>query len=216
MTYHPSNARRSTKITTAAYDDACNKLYKVPGNCNVNYAHTQYAVPARTVAGVTIPAREKSHTTEAYPLCWSPYQPVAEVPVGQDRMTSKADWPAAHLINGKLGGPGVNWNLAPVTRQVNNGDMPKKYERKLTDLVLKGMGSATFYWFTSETNYYKDSDNPSIGHYSDFVQSIDVSYGEARPNPTGSGWILDPPIASPSVDVPGPTSSDLAPGRGSG
>jgi Domain of unknown function (DUF4157) len=220
ITYKPKYI--SGTITLDAYDADCNKVYKVPGgHCVPNYDGdtTPIKVPARTVAGKTIGPRDKSDNPKAYPLCWDIYRrapkPVRDNLVGLDRLKDKSAWFAGHLINGSLGGPGAPWNLAPIPSWVNEA-MKNKYEIKLTNLVVAGQDTGDFYWFEATTNYFSDGDHKVIGHYSDFVTSIDVAYGKVRPDPSGTGWIFDPALESLPISSSGPTVSDIDVGRLSG
>ena len=59
------------------------------------------------------------------------------MPVGWDRLADEADWVRAHLVNGRLGGPGLSWNLVPTPTGVNN-DMNTEYEDDCADESAEG------------------------------------------------------------------------------
>ena len=215
--YRPTYARSVKSITTGAYDAKCLRTYYVPGPCAIRFeSRNTLIVPARTLGTQLIPARQKAELVKAYPLCWSDYQPPVDVPVGQDRAEDRAAWPAAHLINGSWGGPGAFWNLIPVPREVNIGQMPAKYETRLTELIKQGLADGRYYWFSARVFYQSDADEPTIGHYSDFVQSVEVEYGEVvmiAPDV----WEPRPGIRTASIGIKRrPQREELLLGRRSG
>jgi Domain of unknown function (DUF4157) len=215
--YRPTYARAKTSITTPAYDAKCLRTYYIPGPCTIQFeSRNTLTVPARIIGAQLIPARQKAEFVKAYPLCWSDYLPPVDVPVGQDRVEDRAKWPAAHLINGSWGGPGAFWNLIPVPREVNNGQMPAKYETRLTELIKQGLPDGKYYWFSVRVFYHGDADDPTIGHYSDFVQSVDVEYGElVMISP--DVWEPRTAISNGSIGIKGrPQREELLLGRRSG
>ena len=141
------------------------KQYGTPAPIPPTFSHTSGPGGRPVSAG----ARPLGAVTE--------YLAPEAVPFGGHRITG---WKAGHLISGRIGGPGVKWNLAPIPQTVNS-QMWVGHEQK----IIKELGKNTdddrvYYWYDSTVSYYTDSASKDIKNASDFVSSIDVKYGEAE------------------------------------
>ncbi|WP_177731939.1 DNA/RNA non-specific endonuclease [Flavobacterium inviolabile] len=123
----------------------------------------------------------RASKVEAKPLTWmagntkgsSPYQD----PLGWDY--TKGDireniYIRGHLLNDNIHGPGVKWNLVPITRVMNSG-MEKDAERegkKVLEEKNRIMG------YKTTVNSYYDVKNDERDQY--FPQQITVEWGEYK------------------------------------
>ncbi|CAL2082259.1 DUF4157 domain-containing protein [Tenacibaculum sp. 190524A05c] len=73
-----------------------------------------------------IPGNTRGSTPTQDPLGWT------DIPVA---LRSSGAWVRAHLLNHRLHGPGVRWNLFPGTRKMNLDDMEKQVESKGKEAV---------------------------------------------------------------------------------
>jgi Domain of unknown function (DUF4157)/DNA/RNA non-specific endonuclease len=149
----------------------------------------------------------KASEVHGHPLVWKTYERPNAEPKGWDRLTDKADWDRAHLVNGRLGGPGAIWNLAPVPREVNHPGMFYGHESRLQSEVQKGK----LLWMKVTVNYHKDTDKPPIGKASDFPRIITVTYGETEA--AGTAWTDKSPLETKEYPVRLPRSDELKPNR---
>lgn len=96
-----------------------------------------------------------------------------------------------HMLNDNIHGPGVSWNLVPITR-VMNTNMEVQAESKGKE-VLKNKHRIMWYK-TTILNYYNDTDNPNDRY---FPTSLRVEWGDLK-NSKGAydpkGKITDPQV----------------------
>lgn len=120
---------------------------------------------------------------EANPLTWmpgntkgsGPYQD----PVGWDYATEDMRnniYIRGHMLNDNIHGPGVKWNLVPITR-VMNSRMEKDAE-SVGKQVLQDKNRNRIMWYkTTVVKYYSEIDQKQ-DHY--FPQTIKIEYGEYK------------------------------------
>lgn len=185
--FKPKTGRITTSLSKRAYDENCEPTYRVPlkpGAFKTHIVPDPIAAPTRYVGGKSYYSFKKANTIEAFPLRWGTYLDPDVPIVGMDRINTlrAGKWHRTHLVDGDLGGPGRFDNLVPASQYVNTVKMTK-HEDHLEGLVKRGdlEISKVYYWFKAVVNYYDDSDNYDVKYYSDFVKSVDVSYGIAEP-----------------------------------
>ncbi|MEW9553373.1 hypothetical protein [Nonomuraea sp. NPDC050783] len=116
------------------------------------------------------PDGEKAGWVLAYPLQLTAYQPPRTAPVGWDQLKNKkGNWVQAHLLNGKLGGPGEKWNMVPAPVSVNNA-MNRGHEEHLRERAPKEP-----IMFEAKVTYHQPvpGDHPRLA---DFPSLIEVSW----------------------------------------
>jgi hypothetical protein len=188
--YRPLFGRAKTAIMVKAYDPAGLPAFRHPtqGTITVSFAGTTFGDRATKVS--------------AQPLVWTTYLKPRAEPPGWDRLAPEARWVRAHMVNGRVGGPGSAWNLA-VVRETVNTSMRDSYEDTLRDAVQRSERLK----FDAAVDYYADAEIPGLGRAHDFPKSIQVSYGPATPADKGvyGSWS--------SGQLPPPASEDLLPHR---
>lgn len=197
---------------TPAYDAACQRRYVVPetGADEVIFEKDTTNAPKRQANGRTVGPRTKPLQVTAYPLRWTSENPPRDEPMGWARL-NESSWVRAHLVNGRLSGPGVLWNLVPAPHQINQ-DMKTDYELDLVDTVLRNQYTGENYWFRATVTYYDDAQSREIGYFSDFVDEIEVEYGRAVAVGTDDWDLLDAQYRD-SYDVDRPEEDSFATGR---
>jgi hypothetical protein len=99
-----------------------------------------------------------------------------EDPKGYDdqRVTKeeKKYWVRAHLLNAKLHGPGLRWNLVPGTKETNN-NMKTEIENPAKNAVLGSKSNVYFY--DVSVKYHDESENSNDKY---FPESIAIEWGE--------------------------------------
>ncbi|MDD9207275.1 hypothetical protein PU560_12475 [Georgenia sp. 10Sc9-8] len=113
-------------------------------------------------------------------------QPPKEDPPGVQILKNGPDdrWVRAHLLNGKLDGPGEAWNLAIAPERGVNIPMRDKYEKKLVEGARQGKR----YWFSARVSYRDESETSehietlrarnAAFRVSDFPKAITIRYAE--------------------------------------
>jgi hypothetical protein len=222
IVFKPKSKRTTKSVMNPAYDQACNPTYIKPepkGCENIHIDPPQtIKVPDRTFGGKTYPGGEKARRVKAYPLCWGEEQTPQRDVIGWVRIHKDhaKKWHRTHLIHGKMGGPGKSWNLVPAPQLVNNSEMKTKVENRLLNMVILGLDSGTYYWFSAEVFYHDTSDNHVIGHFDDFVKRIEIQYGEATQDSDGKWVFTDEGTIKATIEdgfVGEPDSNELAPDR---
>ncbi|WP_347067828.1 hypothetical protein [Flavobacterium sp. WV_118_3] len=79
-----------------------------------------------------------------------------------------------HLLNDNIHGPGVKWNLVPITRVMNSG-MEKDAEREGKQVLEK---KNSIMWYKTTVNSYYSADKDEREQY--FPQKITVAWGEYK------------------------------------
>jgi hypothetical protein len=97
-------------------------------------------------------------------------------------------WVAAHLLNGNIHGPGVDWNLTPGTKQTNN-NMRTEVENWAKDAVLHPNNKNRLYYYETTVDYY-DVDPPDMT-MKYYPKKIDVHWGEAERDGAGFKRLTD-------------------------
>ena len=135
----------------------------------------------------------------------TPYQ----LPPGLARIAqplqSAGDWVAGHLVNGLMGGPGSNQNLAPLPR-LANVSMSNKHEKFLRGKLQLG----AYFYYNAHVEYHSGAAG-GIGRLDDFAKKVRVDYEEVVKDP--SGWKKTGTKGNESYDVRLPTVAELDPGR---
>lgn len=168
----------------------------------------------RVISSQSTPNGTKAVEVEAEPLALTAYSAPREVPPGLARinpvLVSAGDWVPGHLVNGEMGGPGSNENMAPITRNVN-ARMRGNYENALrTDLRL-----GKYFYFHAKVDYHPSGADPGIGRTTDFVRRITVKYQEMQKTPTA--WVrVGTMTTRPAYTMSLPAISELDPTRVNG
>ena len=123
-------------------------------------------------------------------------------------LQSAGDWVAGHLVNGLMGGPGDNQNLAPLPRAVNIA-MSTQHEKHLREKLQKG----TYFFYNAYVDYHSGSAG-AIARLDDFASKVSVDYEEVVKDP--SGWKKTGTKGGTSYPVRLPTIAELDPGQVSG
>lgn len=215
--FRPYGSRADKTVAPPAFDEHCRPAYIITKakNCEaVKIDKREKLVPERNINGSRIPDRFKASWVKAYPLCWGEELIPEDEVVGIDRIhaSKRSKWHRAHLVHGKMGGPGTRWNLVPVPKHINNQYLPEEYEKDIKNLVQKGIGTGRQYWFEARIEYHQGDENAVIGHYNDFVKEIQVAFGELDKDAQG-GWVFKPGQTKSVTLDRIPMRDDLAPDR---
>ncbi len=156
----------------------------------------------RTSAGQA----EKVH---AVPVHRTDYSEPSENPVGWERLNHNF-WVRGHLLHGRSGGPGLNWNLVPIPKTVNSA-MWSDHEKELFKLV--GRKPRPLVWFQADVTYHKDGGAEKVREPWNFAKQIKVRYGSAKLKKDKSFQDL-PATGTPepySIYLPTKSERDLQP-----
>jgi hypothetical protein len=122
-------------------------------------------------------------------------------------------WVQAHLLNGKLGGPGEAWNLVVAPTGVNN-NMRTVYESTVVPDARRGAK----YWFKAQAQYRTEGDNQAEAEklkainpafrVSDFARAITVWYAKRA---DAAGRQVNEPAVGHSFPVRLPKDTEIDP-----
>ena len=197
--FTPRGLPKSTSALADAYDMKASppkKAYNVEGTKGDDI-HLDY----KEIGG-------KAGEVHAHPLIWKADEAPKAEPTGWDRLTKEADWVRAHLVNARLGGPGVRWNLTPTPSNVNNPGMYRGHEETLHGEVQAGK---RMLWISVKVAYHDDAGAGPIGKASDFPREISVEYGETELE--GDVWKHKGTLGRKPYKVRPPRPDELLPNR---
>jgi hypothetical protein len=100
----------------------------------------------------------------------------------------QSHWVAAHLLNGNIHGPGVDWNLTPGTKQTNN-NMRTEVENWAKDAVLHPNNKNRMYYYETTVEYYDIEPPDMTMKY--YPKKIDVHCGEVAKEGNGFKRLTD-------------------------
>lgn len=112
--------------------------------------------------------------------------------------TSASTWVRGHLLNDNLHGPGTDWNLVPITKDMNS-KMEADVESPAKSAIRE---RGKLYFYRAEVTFW--SDPAPVGH---FPKSIDVTWGTARRDPKDKKTFVEGK-ANPTVSIDMKTKPD--------
>jgi len=137
----------------------------------------------------------------AVPVHRTEYSAPGEDPLGWERL-DHSYWIRGHLLHGRSGGPGLNWNMVPIPKKVNSA-MWSDHEKDLFALV--GKKPRPFVWFQADVVYWGKGGSEKIRDPEHFRKQIKVKYGQAK---LGKSRFIDGKVEkSESYDVRLPSKS---------
>jgi hypothetical protein len=120
----------------------------------------------------------QARSVYAVPIHRTDYSEPGEDPLGWDRL-DHAYWVRGHLLHGRSGGPGLNWNMTPIPKTVNS-KMWKDHEKNLYTVLGKRQKPRRYVWFRAEVTYWGSGGPEKIKNPGHFAKTIKVEYGEAK------------------------------------
>jgi len=78
--------------------------------------------------------------------------------------------------------------------------MKSKVENPVIGLVINSIANGTFYWYSAEVFYHNSSQHAVLGHFEDFVERVEIQYGEPIKNSDGN-WKLHPALSSVKIQT---------------
>ncbi|MEX3636133.1 DUF4157 domain-containing protein [Paraburkholderia sp. BR14427] len=144
----------------------------------------------------------QARSVHAVPVHRTDYSAPGEDPVGWERLDHNY-WIRGHLLHGRSGGPGVNWNMTPIPKSVNSA-MWSDHEKDLFALV--GRKPRPQVWFQADVTYWGSPGPEKIRNPEHFAKTIKVNYGLAK---QGKSAFIDGKVEkSESYDVRLPSKSN--------
>jgi len=144
----------------------------------------------------------QARSVHAVPVHRTDYSSPSEDPLGWERL-DHSYWVRGHLLHGRSGGPGVNWNMTPIPKSVNSA-MWSDHEKDLHALV--GKKPRPLVWFQAEVVYYGSGGSEKIRAPEHFAKQIKIKYGTAK---QGKSKFIDGKVEkSESYDVRLPSKVD--------
>jgi len=144
----------------------------------INFEPDKQPTTVPTFVKNDLDSKGRAKKVTANPLTWIAGNTVGskpnEDPVGWNDYIDTDIYIRGHLLNDNIHGPGLKWNLVPITR-VMNGKMEREAERAGKE-VLKNK-SLIMYYEGIIDQYYGDANNPNDIY---FPKQITIKFGEQK------------------------------------